>query len=61
MSPNFYSTGMAVVRAVQTNGNYVNGSVTSTAGVRPVVSLRPDMEYSKGDGSVDSPYVVITD
>lgn len=61
MSPNFYYTGTSVVRAVQTNGNYVNGSVTSTAGVRPVVSLRPDMEYSKGDGSVDSPYVVITD
>ena len=44
---------------------YVSGRITalsgnSVLGVRPVISLKPDTEYSSGDGSKNNPYVVST-
>lgn len=33
-------------------------SLTGNSGVRPVVSLRPGIEYTRGDGSYKNPYVV---
>lgn len=39
------------------NGNYGNMKF----GARPVVSIRPNLEYSIGDGSVENPYVIVLD
>ena len=37
------------------NGGYVNNS----NGVRPVISIKSDAIWSKGDGSPDSPYEIV--
>lgn len=33
-------------------------SVDSSLGVRPVISLKPNTEFTEGDGSFTSPYVI---
>ena len=32
----------------------------SSMGVRPVISLKPEIAYSSGDGSKNNPYIVNT-
>ena len=38
-------------------GSY-NSLVTLNYGVRPVISLKPDIEYLDGDGTVTYPYII---
>ena len=60
LSPyNFY--GSAGGGYVESSGFLGNCSVYSTLGVRPAVSLNPGTEYASGDGSVDNPYVIVTE
>ena len=53
-------------RVVHTNGSVISSdrltiaSVSSTAGVRPAISLKPGTEYTTGDGSTTNPYVIKT-
>jgi hypothetical protein len=43
---------------VYSNGRLATGYVNSTYGVRPVISLKSGTTYSKGNGTVNSPYVI---
>ncbi len=45
---------------VSSNGNMSYLSVCDSYGVRPAVSLAPGIEFSDGDGSMASPYIVDT-
>ena len=43
------------------NNRYLTGDeVRREIGVRPVISLRPGIEYTDGDGSMEHPYVIDT-
>jgi hypothetical protein len=60
-SPNsFDSDGRAVVKYVESDGLLASDYVSFVFGVRPAVSLIPGIEFSSGDGSMASPYVVST-
>ena len=58
-SPYFFLDGSACGRTVYTDGNMSDNGVSVTYGVRPAVSLVPDVEYVSGDGSMENPYVVL--
>lgn len=48
---------------VNTDGGGSAGPVNGTyqgGGVRPMVSLRPQIEFSNGDGSLNTPYIIST-
>lgn len=48
-------------RVVGSNGKINTISSTGSAnGVRPVISLKSDVIYSSGDGSMANPYVINT-
>ena len=55
-SPNIIYNGAFVgsARSDGLAGNYVNGS----GGVRPSVSLKPNTEFTEGDGSFTNPFVI---
>ena len=63
MNPYYVNTHELAIRTISTGGQ-VNGTFTwygtgyGVNGVRPVISLIPEIEYSDGDGSVDYPYIV---
>jgi hypothetical protein len=57
-SPFYFGSTVGSERGVVSNGRIDNLHVDFNFGVRPVVSLRSGTEYSGGDGSVDSPYVI---
>jgi len=57
----FYDIGYAYGSLVNSLGSANYYAVYYTAGVRPSVSLRTGIEYSTGDGSSASPYVITTD
>ena len=58
-SPSSFGNSNAFGRYVSDNGLLGNDrSVYGTFGVRPVVSVRPGTEYSSGDGTRNSPYIV---
>ncbi len=46
---------------VYSNGYLINSSAYGSSGARPSVSLAPGTRTSEGDGSVNSPYVILTD
>ena len=48
----------AVVRLVNTTGDLYGSYVGGTSGSRPAVSLKPEVEYTEGDGSMNNPYVI---
>ena len=52
----FIETGVGYVNA---DGVMCDGYVSTGNGVRPVVSLVPGIEYSAGDGSMESPYIIL--
>ncbi len=59
ISPGYYSyDGKAYNHSFNTSGNNDNIMVSNSAGVRPVVSLKPGTEYVSGTGSKDDPYIV---
>lgn len=41
-------------------GSLLDDFSNTKAGLRPVISLRPDIEYTTGDGTADNPYVIDT-
>ena len=54
-SPSYFYVTSAYGRVVDANGGWSNNF---TNGVRPAVSLTPGIEFSKGDGSMASPYKI---
>lgn len=59
LSPSYFRDyGGSHVWRVGPSGNFGDGHVTNSFGVRPVVSLRPDCVVTSGDGSSDTPYIV---
>ena len=59
-SPSNFTGLSARGRNITNAGSSNNPIISSSYGVRPVVSLKPGTEYSSGDGSCDNPYVVDT-
>ncbi|MBQ6477514.1 MAG: hypothetical protein IJI43_03675 [Bacilli bacterium] len=57
-SPYAFTHNGAIENFVYPTGITSNYLVYYNIGVRPVVSLKPDTEYSSGTGSKDDPYVV---
>ena len=57
-SPNYYSHDRASVRFINDIGHMNDVNVTYGYGVRPSISLKPGIEYSDGDGSMENPYIV---
>lgn len=60
ISPSFSNNNGTRVFVSANEGNgYVNGNdVVYSKGVRPAISLRPNIEYINGDGSVEYPYYI---
>lgn len=57
MSPSYmYKDNRKWIRVVSNYGVVVDGD--SKDGVRPVVSLKPGTEYTSGDGSTNSPFII---
>ena len=46
--------------SVDSNGKRISSSITKTYGLRPVISLVPNIEYIEGDGSMSNPYKIDT-
>ena len=46
---------------VGNTGEFYNSFVNIAYGVRPVISLKPGIEYSDGDGSRNHPYIIDTE
>ena len=42
------------------SGSLGNGNPVNYGAVRPVISLKPEIEYTEGDGSKNNPYVIDT-
>jgi len=62
ISPYTFGYKQASVAYVSEDGYLSSGeSVTKEVGVRPVISLKPGIEYTTGNGSMDNPYVVKLD
>ena len=61
MSPyHYYPKGWAVVYRVNEDGNFRDANVNDPFGVRPVINLNADIEFSEGNGKSDNPFVVNT-
>ena len=58
-SPHYFHSSNANEYSVYSAG-YSSSNVTSTHGVRPVISLKPETEYASGTGSKDDPYIINT-
>ena len=56
-SPDYFGNNAARNRGLNTSGTS-NAFVNKTLGIRPSVSLKPETEYSSGDGSFTNPFVV---
>ena len=61
MSPyNAVSDGWANVFYVHSNGRINNNNVNNTNGVRPVINLLTDTQFTDGGtGTAENPYVVV--
>ena len=60
MTPSKYSGGYAYMYETDYSG-YLNNNYSisyNSLGVRPVISLIPDIEYVSGDGSMEHPYLI---
>ena len=40
--------------------DFYSSHVSSQSGIRPSVSLKPEIEYTEGDGSKNNPYIIDT-
>ena len=58
LSPSNFNGSDDRVWYVSSSGSYSNDSVYHSSGVRPVVSLRPDVEIT-GNGTYADPYVIV--
>ena len=57
MSPSVFDGGNAGEWCVSSDGSFYYGSVSHTFGVRPVVSLKSDVQLS-GSGTINDPWIV---
>ena len=60
MTPYQFYAALADVNRVRTDGVIGYYDVDRQFGVRPVISLIPEIEYSSGNGSTSNPYIVET-
>ncbi len=61
MSPHYFSNG-ALHYSVRTNGVLsIESPRNASKGLRPVISLAPNITYFHGNGSKANPYVIVTD
>ena len=58
LSPSDYILGSAHGRYVYFTGELKGENVHYSNDVRPVISLKPGIEYSDGDGSREHPYII---
>ncbi len=61
MSPGIVKGIEIYEQNIEANGTIKERGASVSAGVRPVISLKANVEYSSGDGSMANPYVVDTD
>ncbi len=62
MSPSsFYDSGIWMWRVVHTGalGGSFAGTSTNTYGVRPVISLKENINFT-GNGTIDSPFEIVS-
>ncbi len=58
-SPNgFRSDSIAIIIHVHSIGRFGSAPVTTSNGVRPVISLQPSTTYIKGSGTQEIPYII---
>lgn len=57
MSP-FYWNGYAYVFVVDAPGFLYGDYVHNSFGIRPVINLNPNVTFSSGNGSLDTPFIV---
>ena len=60
MSPSSFSFGLTWVLRVNSDGNLDSDRVNYKDGVRPVINLKADVQFSEGNGTADNPYVIAT-
>ena len=60
-TPDYFQAGWACNYCAECNGSMVYNDVNYKHGVRPVISLKPGMEYTQGDGSMEHPYYIETE
>ena len=58
MSPNRFSSSIARVFYVYSNGDLTNFYAYSAYGVRPVINLKADIQITGGNGTSTNPYVI---
>ena len=58
LSPYYFEYSVATVFTNSPNGGMYGGNVTSSVGVRPVISLKSGTILSSGSGTASSPFVV---
>lgn len=58
ISPQYYITIYDGIRCVNVDGVMKCNDARVKLGVRPVVSLKTNIEYSSGDGTVANPYII---
>ena len=60
MSPYYFvgENSLADVFRVRSDGNLSYTSVNGTIGVRPVINLKSNIQFSEGNGTSDKPFVV---
>ena len=61
MSPSFFNGTYAHVFNVGSVGSLVGNYVGNDAGARPAVSLKSDVTITKGNGTINNPYVIKVD
>lgn len=65
MSPARLDSEISVnFQVIPSNGAYTSATVSTDndySRVKPVVSLRPEIEYTAGDGSANNPYIIAMD
>lgn len=60
LSPNNYgSSEKARLVRVYQDGHLGSGEVSLSGGIRPIVSLLPNTIFSNGEGTYNSPYIVL--
>ena len=61
MSPNYHHERSSYYHLIRSDGSFNKINIHGDGqvlGVRPVISLKPKMRYSTGDGSTSNPYIV---
>ena len=57
-SPYFFGGNGAASRAIDFTGIMSGSILDGKFGVRPAISLIPDIEYASGNGSMENPYII---